>query len=488
MTVPKKLTGLFLGAGASYEAGMPLVWELTRELTTWLTPAKLQELNQSWRAQGGGHRDEVIKDFAAVLVRPDLHYESMLGYLETQFHRQSALSEDYHALYSWLVEMIYFILLHRHANNGEYIKRAMSHYSGLATLAEQNKPLWLFSLNHDLIVECLAAAHGLPLNCGFTDEIVTLPRRDSEGRVIGHLDAQVIPADVLEHSALPFLPHGEHGLNLLKIHGALDVFTFRDGKDVMKVLPLANGVDGVLAALNSANEELVYRHPMEPEHIVKATNEIAYADETGEMQFLRRSLLAGAFKFDARRSQVIPQRLLEHFKSNLNCVTTLICLGYGFGDAHINNIMRGWLEFIGERRLVIVGPSATSVPPTFLHVAPQVELHAVTATEFLDGHAGIVRSQREASEKRLAQWLRTTGESGMNQLKSYIEERKRQSIESVAEWVNDLPKCASDGDIDLDALGMSLDDLKQKGKSFIDLPENVIEQFLASRGLESDNR
>jgi hypothetical protein len=33
-----KLTGLFLGAGASYEVGMPLVWELTEELFRWLTP------------------------------------------------------------------------------------------------------------------------------------------------------------------------------------------------------------------------------------------------------------------------------------------------------------------------------------------------------------------------------------------------------------------------------------------------------------------
>jgi hypothetical protein len=41
----KPLTGLFLGAGASYEAGMPLVWELTAEIRNWLTADKLRELN-----------------------------------------------------------------------------------------------------------------------------------------------------------------------------------------------------------------------------------------------------------------------------------------------------------------------------------------------------------------------------------------------------------------------------------------------------------
>ncbi|MBB5427459.1 hypothetical protein HDG40_005638 [Paraburkholderia sp. JPY158] len=66
-----ELTGLFLGAGASYEAGMPLVWELTRELKAWLTPEKLRELNRGWRQQGGGHPDNGIGDFVSLLGRSD---------------------------------------------------------------------------------------------------------------------------------------------------------------------------------------------------------------------------------------------------------------------------------------------------------------------------------------------------------------------------------------------------------------------------------
>jgi hypothetical protein len=49
MTEPLRLTGLFLGAGASVEVGMPLVPELTAELKGWLTPDKLRELNAFWR-------------------------------------------------------------------------------------------------------------------------------------------------------------------------------------------------------------------------------------------------------------------------------------------------------------------------------------------------------------------------------------------------------------------------------------------------------
>jgi hypothetical protein len=48
---------------------------------------------------------------------------------------------------------------------------------------------------------------------------------------------------------------------------------------------------GVSAAPKAASEDFFYLHEGKR---VKTTNEITYADENGVMQFLRRSLLAGA--------------------------------------------------------------------------------------------------------------------------------------------------------------------------------------------------
>ena len=105
-----------------------------------------------------------------------------------------------------------------------------------------------------------------------------------------------------------------------------------------------------------------------------ATNEIAYADHLGEMQFLRRSLLAGAFKFDARPQQVLPPSMLKHFRANLNFVSNLVCVGYSFGDFHINTVLREWLEFSASRRIEIVDPSIRAVPAFLLHLSLQVAL------------------------------------------------------------------------------------------------------------------
>ena len=59
----------------------------------------------------------------------------------------------------------------------------------------------------------------------------------------------------------------------------------------------------MLQALRHANENLVYADLRFPGGRAKTINEICYADDVGEMQFLRKTLLSGAFKFDQQSSQ-----------------------------------------------------------------------------------------------------------------------------------------------------------------------------------------
>ena len=46
----------------------------------------------------------------------------------------------------------------------------------------------------------------------------------------------------------------------------------------------------------------------------RVVNELMYTDPAGEGQFLRRSLLAGAQKFNPRFSQTLPQKMLDIFR------------------------------------------------------------------------------------------------------------------------------------------------------------------------------
>lgn len=476
------LTGLLLGAGASYEVGMPLVCDITAELKSWLTPDKLRSLNAGWRVQGTGFPDVVTDDLAQVLVISEMHYESILGYLETQYRRRnSQFPQAYHGLYAWLVEVVYHILCLRHTKNAEYIERNLRFYEGAARVVAQNQPLWVFSLNHDVVIEALAARYNIPLNCGFSSERVTLPRRDKLGRKTGELMAEVLSGEKIERGAFPFFQPGTSGINLLKIHGALDVFTFRDGKDLLRLLPVQNNVAGVIEALRAANEELVYVHPASPDYPVKTTNEITYADDEGEMQFLRRTLLAGAYKFDNRMSQVLPLRIVDSFRANINYLSSLVCIGYGFGDIHINEVIRTWLEFDAGRKLEIVGPGTKTVPSFLLHIAPQVVPRDMTATEYLDSVAGIVRGRHDRLEKRLAAYKRRCGnETARTEIQTFVKEHMERARSALLEKVGSLP--IRNGDLDLDSLGMTAEELanqciRESGAT----ADDALEAFLASK-------
>jgi hypothetical protein len=110
-------------------------------------------------------------------------------------------------------------------------------------------------------------------------------------------------------------------------------------------------------------------------------------------------LLAGAFKFDKAHTQVIPHKLLGYFQSYLNYVRRLICIGYGFGDIHINNVLRSWLEFARDREIEIVRPGAKCIPDFLLHLSPQVTVANSTASDYLEQYAINPLSIEEKAEK-----------------------------------------------------------------------------------------
>ena len=413
-----------------------------------------------------------------------MHYENILGFLQVQGQRRPGAVQSYNGLYMFLSDIIYALLRERHLRNVEYIERTVRYLDGIKSLVEDNAPLWIFSLNHDLIIECFAVDVGIPIKSGFSEETIRLPRRSLNGTVIGYLKAEVISENVLKKQGLPFLNNGQTGINLLKIHGSLDVFTFRDGREILKLLPHGEGIQGVLSSLRIANHELRYVEPGWPSGVT-TRNEIMYADESGEMQFLRRSLLAGAYKFDPRHNQVIPNELLSYFRTYLNYLTTLVCIGYGFGDQHINQVIREWLEFSGERHLTIVDPNASGVPNQFLHVAPQVELVKSDCTDYLDQVGGIARIPIEQAERQFGTWRREKGPEADAMFNSFVQEELNHYIEKVVEWARKLPM--RDGDVDMEALGKTIEKLRTAMITEVAIPSppEVIEKFLQGQNSKS---
>ena len=189
-------------------------------------PNKLEQLNSGWRANGSGYSDEAISTLSAVLTAEYMTYEHIMGHLQVHFSRKG--DQGYHGLFAFLSEIVYALLKERHILNTERLERSISYLSGIKGLTVTNRPLWVFSLNHDLILECFASHAGLPMKSGFNEEVIHLPRRNMSGARIGKLQGRVLRRSELASGRVDYFKLGEHGINLLKLHGSLDEFVFND--------------------------------------------------------------------------------------------------------------------------------------------------------------------------------------------------------------------------------------------------------------------
>ena len=66
----------------------------------------------------------------------------------------------------------------------------------------------------------------IPLHTGFSKATVTLPRRDPSGQKRGEITAEVLQSGSWSRARCIFLILLQPGIYLLKVHGALDIFTF----------------------------------------------------------------------------------------------------------------------------------------------------------------------------------------------------------------------------------------------------------------------
>jgi len=377
-----KRKGLFLGAGASYDFGMPLVWQLTKEIRNWLTPEKLDQINVGWKQQGGGKRPETIDFTKRLLLSKELHYEQIIGALEVEANRtrgDNDLYQDLWGMVAWLNELIYILLQERQCKNSKYISGTLDLYYRFSDFVSTDYPFWIFTTNHDLNVEMLAIHYKIPYKTGFCNNDLNFPLRNSSGIPEGRIKFNTYETKDFNKKPMNFYSKlNDRGINLLKLHGALDIFLFNDNKQYIKLdLDHCNDHFQILNLLKDLNERLTNASN------VKTTNEITFEDDQGEMQFLRRSILSGMHKFKTKVGQNMPEEILPIFRQNLNFVSDLVVVGYGFADVHINQILKEWLAFTPERRMLIVNPGIKTISDEFKIYINQLELRQCSFLEFL---------------------------------------------------------------------------------------------------------
>lgn len=202
-------TGLLFGAGFSKDFGLPLVTEVT---TAFKASEKYWSIENAARIRADGWPDEIAREVRSVLGRDEMHFEAILGYFQVQQIRSRAdrdTSQLYASLYSRFAEVVSGIIWDDPVATVRSFRAVSQEYQpGLRLLLERNRPLWVFSLNYDLVVECLASTLGVTVESGLPDK-GSLVRRHSDGREIGKLAIEMISGDQLEETGLIF-PTANH--------------------------------------------------------------------------------------------------------------------------------------------------------------------------------------------------------------------------------------------------------------------------------------
>ena len=381
------MQALFLGAGASFDCGLPLTWELTAEIRRWLTPERLAAYNAGWEAQGAHWNDAVIAQMNEWIADEDRHYEQILEALarKSQTADYDFLQRDYRQAYIFFAQTVYAFLLERQAKNFRFASVVLKDYEGLKSLLELNRPLWIFSTNQDVVVELLAAQWKIPLKSGL-QHTQTLTMGDGASTRTITFESQ---PNHPEHTP-DFFADGEYGINLVKLHGGLDSFFTDDGRQRLKVKPDPQHLDDYLADLvfiNQVNQALTIKQ----DGLV--TNRSLYQDAEGKLHALERSLVAGYQHLQDNMPQFspAPYSLMQQVLAE---VEELIVIGSRLEIPSINRMLADWLHD-DNHRLMIVDPAQRHLPKVLQDSAGNVRPVRQGATEFflsLNRHKNVYMS------------------------------------------------------------------------------------------------
>lgn len=358
--------GLLLGAGFSYDLGMPLASEVTETFLCAVTPEGARRLGQILSSQdpyGEGRpiNADAIHDGIELLIdfknSKGTNYEAFMANLEIAGygHGQSQAHRDsYHFLFRVFYDQLFKIPFAYQAASYEiHYERNKGQFASLQDLVSTGE-MWVFSLNHDLYLECLALDYGIPLTYGDSDTIIFPLNNVNPERKIEFTYSQQNSLT----KAAPAWHAGSRGINLVRLHGGLSEHHYKDRLLICNPsLSKPNSRELIAQAL--AIESMGYyvngrRTPSGRDRFVTGPD--------GHLDILERTVLTGGRKYSKTTNAKKGEEKLKLFSEVLADLDEILVIGYSFGDVHINNRLLNAMVLNDRLHLWIVDPTSRPFP------------------------------------------------------------------------------------------------------------------------------
>ena len=352
---------LLLGAGFSYDIGMPLAKDFTKIFFEELRPEKLKSVferlknNEPYGKEHPIDREtiDILYDlYLEYYHQPNANYEEFLKAIQTytkKHSREEQRSCDY--VFGFFHSIITDIFLSHQARVSLLFNSLKSFYKDIQNLIPEDDSLWVFSLNHDLIVEMLCMEYKIPLSFGCNDYIEFPISNKQINEKIKFKSCKIKNLNKKSFS------QNVGGINLVKIHGALN--EFRQDENLIVVDYNLKAPCGYIRKVNDVYKTMNYFINNQP---CKALGEIIVSDFAGEMQFLRYSILTGGKKYSETIKTRKDEYKLNLFDEVLPDIDELFIIGYSFADKHINNRIQKIMYQKENMKIHIVDPFCYETP------------------------------------------------------------------------------------------------------------------------------
>lgn len=358
--------GLLLGAGFSFNLGMPLASELTEDFLSLFTGKNKHILVSRMSAQQPFGHDRPINK-KAIATGVDL----ILQYKKDNFHNyEDILSgiqkydgltnptlsdlDSYHYLFTILYDTIHAILvMYQDASYNIIYDINKKWFSDFRNLLGDTET-WVFSLNHDLYVECLAADLDIPVSYGDTGRI-TFP---IDNRNINtFIEFGTSARQNLSIESDGFI-HGSHGINLIKLHGGISELHYQDGALICNLMLRDKKSPQLIADFNRQLSMGFYANN---EKMPGGMHRVI-TDLNGNLDIIIPSMLTGGKKYSVTSKIIEGEEKLKLFDDALLAIDDLSIIGYSFGDEHINFRVTNAMVLNKKLKITIVDPAIRCFP------------------------------------------------------------------------------------------------------------------------------
>ncbi|RXI27660.1 hypothetical protein [Aliarcobacter trophiarum] len=358
--------GLLLGAGFSYDLGMPLASELTEIFLSLFNKDSIF-IYARFLSEHKPYGEERPINFNAILEglfevikfkqEKCNNYEEILSTIQNlgKNHQRTLSDKDSYAYLNSLFYSIIWNILYQYQIISYQLlfHKNKNAYKKIENIFSKNET-WIFSLNHDLVIELLALEFNIPITYG-DDKTINFPLSNIHPEKLNFTYSM---RENYDKQVLNFFKD-TRGINLVKLHGGLNEFEYKD-KSLMCNLDL-NGlsVDNFVTNFQKFNSMGYYYHDKKAP---QGGQDMTITNNDYELDIIRKSMLTGGTKYSNTSNIKEGEEKLKVFEDILSEINELTIIGYGFGDEHINFRLSNAMVLNKNLSIKIIEPSSINIP------------------------------------------------------------------------------------------------------------------------------